>query len=199
MRGAQVASDLLDQAFADFVGINRTDARCIDIVEQHGRVTAGDLAKEAGLTTGAVTALVDRLEEAGLLQRAYDRSDRRKVFIELTPAAQGLSEEVYGPMGRARTTYLQGLSDDQLVTIISFLEVTRRVSIELAEAVRNRTTSKVAPLRFRIEQAKMLKADAKTLLKTVKNELKDLARVGIDISVTQWVKDETGRWVKKTD
>lgn len=196
MRALQLADDLQDQAFADFVGINRTDLRCMDIVDQRGRLTAGELAKEAGLTTGAVTALVDRMEAAGLLRRSYDPNDRRKVFVELTPDAQRLAAEVYGPLDQTGQVHLDSLNDQQIFTIIGFLEVSRRITMENVEAVRGRTAKKAVPLRYRIEQAKMLKNDAKTLLKTIKNEVKGLTGVVIDLQGSKWERDEDGRWVK---
>jgi DNA-binding MarR family transcriptional regulator len=199
LRALQLASDLMDQSYADLVGINRNDLRCVDIVDQKGRITAGDLAREAGLTTGAVTALVDRMEKAGLLRRVDDPKDRRKVWIELTTEAKKWGEEVYGPLNRTGSSQLESLSDEQLFTIIGFLEVSRRITMESVEAIRGRTATKAVPLRYRLEQAKMLKNDAKALLKTIKNEVKGLTSVVIDIHGSKWVQDEKGRWVERKD
>jgi DNA-binding MarR family transcriptional regulator len=199
LRALQLAGDLMDQAFADFVGINRNDLRCIDIVDQRGRITAGELAREAGLTTGAVTALVDRMEAAGLLRRSYDPRDRRKVWVELTAEAQKLGDEVYGPLNQTGQMHLDSLSDEQLFTIIGFLDLSRRITMESVEAIRGRTATKTVPLRYRLEQAKMLKDDAKTLLKTIKNEVKGLTAVVIDIHGSKWEQDERGRWVERSD
>jgi DNA-binding MarR family transcriptional regulator len=197
LRALQLAGDLMDQAFADFVGINRNDLRCIDIVDQRGRMTAGELAREAGLTTGAVTALVDRMEVAGLLRRTYDPEDRRKVWVELTEEAKKLGDEVYGPINQTGQMHLDSLSDAQLLTIIGFLELSRRITMESVEAIRGRTAGKSVPLRYRLEQAKMLKEDAKALLKTIKNEVKGLTAVVIDLRGSKWEQDEQGRWVER--
>ncbi|MGH8871482.1 MAG: MarR family winged helix-turn-helix transcriptional regulator [Acidimicrobiia bacterium] len=199
VRGAQTATDLMDEAFCDFLGINRTDGRVLDIVDQHGQMTAGDLAREIGLTTGAVTAVVDRLEKADLLQRKGDPTDRRKVLIELTTEARRLGEEVYGPMAQATSPYIESLSDQDLLTVIQFMEANRRVNLELARTVRARIPSRKMPLRYRLEQAKALKTDAKTLLKTIKGEVKDLASVVIDLSGSRWEQDDEGRWVRSAD
>ncbi len=197
LRSLQLASDLLDEAYADFVGINRTDLRCMDIVDQRGRVTAGELAREAGLTTGAVTAVVDRMETAGLLQRTYDANDRRKVWIELTPDAQRLGEEVYGPLDQAGQMHLASLGDEQVLTIIGFLEVSRRITMENVEAIRSRTTTKTMPLRYRLEQARMIKDDAKALAKRIKQELKEMKVIVVDLHGSKWGQDEDGRWVER--
>lgn len=197
LRSLQLASDLLDEAYADFVGINRTDLRCMDIVDQRGRVTAGEFAREAGLTTGAVTAVVDRMETAGLLQRTYDANDRRKVWIELTPDAQRLGEEVYGPLDQAGQMHLASLGDEQVLTIIGFLEVSRRITMENVEAIRSRTTTKTMPLRYRLEQARMIKDDAKALAKRIKQELKEMKVIVVDLHGSKWGQDEDGRWVER--
>ena len=73
------ANDLADQAVADYLGLNRTDARCLDIIERLRGVTAGRLARESGLSTGAVTTVLDRLERSGLARRTSDPEDRRRV------------------------------------------------------------------------------------------------------------------------
>jgi DNA-binding MarR family transcriptional regulator len=199
VRSAQSATDMLDEAFAGFVGINRTDARCLDLVDQHGRMTAGDLAREAGLTTGAVTAVVDRLEVTGLMQRGSDPMDRRKVVLELTPEAKKLVDQIYGPVAEAAQPYLDSLSDQQILSLIGLFETSRRINLEHAEAVRARTDTKKVPLRYRLEQARAIKDEAKALLKTLKRDVKDLASVVIEISGSTWEQDESGRWVVRPD
>src|SRR3954464_15491067 len=84
-RAYQTSNDNFDQAVADHVGMNRTDMRCLDLIDQAGGMTAGELARAAGLTTGAVTAVIDRLEKAGMARRVPDPSDRRRVRLEVTP------------------------------------------------------------------------------------------------------------------
>ena len=69
------------------LGLNPTDVRCVDLLDQHGTMTAGALAELAGLSTGAVTFLLDRLERAGFVRRVRDLEDRRRVLVELVPLA----------------------------------------------------------------------------------------------------------------
>ncbi|MGA8038737.1 MAG: MarR family transcriptional regulator [Acidimicrobiia bacterium] len=199
LRGAQTASDLMDDAFCDFIGVNRTDGRCLDIVDQRGPMTAGDLAREVGLTTGAATTMVDRLVTAGLLERSGDPHDRRKVLVALTPEAKRLAAEVYGPMAEASSPYVEALSDQDLLTIIRFLETSRRLNQELAGRVRARVPRRKASLRYRLEQAKVLKDDAKSLFKTIKSEMKDLVSIAMVVGGTRWVQDEHGRWQEIKD
>lgn len=197
MRASQVASDMMDEVFCEFVGINRTDGRCLDVVDRFGEITAGQLAEEVGLTTGAATAMVDRLERAGLLERTRDRADRRKVLIRLTPEAKEIGQEVYGEMARASAPYIASLSDGDLLTLISFLDASRHINVELANTVRQRILKRKVPLRQRLEQARALKDDAKALFKTVKREMKDWVKVDFLVGDTRWVKDERGRWVEE--
>jgi DNA-binding MarR family transcriptional regulator len=85
IRRSQNATDRFDQAVADALGMNRTDMRCIDVLQREGPVTAGRLAEATGLTTGAMTTALDRLERAGYARRTRDAADRRRVVVELTP------------------------------------------------------------------------------------------------------------------
>src|SRR3954471_6583963 len=65
LRLSGATNDIADQVVADYLGLNRTDARCLDIIERLDGVSAGRLAREAGLSTGAVTTVLDRLPRAG--------------------------------------------------------------------------------------------------------------------------------------
>lgn len=95
-RAQQVASDALDQAAADVLGLHRTDFRALDVLDQRGRLTAGELAAAMHLTSGAVTSVVDRLEKGGWARRVRDPDDRRRVLVEASPKLRRLGEEFYG-------------------------------------------------------------------------------------------------------
>src|SRR6516164_8923526 len=86
---------LFHQAIADRLGMNVTDHKCADILLRSGPITAGELAQRTGLTTGAITGVIDRLEQAGFVRRAKDPGDRRRVIIE--PLARRM-ERVIGPL-----------------------------------------------------------------------------------------------------
>jgi DNA-binding MarR family transcriptional regulator len=122
VRAYQTAVDNFDQAMADHIGINRTDARCVDLIDQAGGMTAGELAKAAGLTTGAVTAVVDRLEAAGVARRVADPADRRRVRIEVTPRLWELSEPLLGPMLAESRAIVALLSDAEIERFTDFLQ-----------------------------------------------------------------------------
>src|SRR4051794_26920350 len=87
---------LFSQALADRLGINLTDFKCLSILERTGAVTAGKLAELTGLTTGAVTGLIDRLEKAGWARRVRDPNDRRHVIIEAAKERSADFEALFG-------------------------------------------------------------------------------------------------------
>jgi DNA-binding MarR family transcriptional regulator len=127
IRGWQTDQDMFDEAAAAYVGINRTDARCVDLIDRAGRMTAGQLATAAHLTSGAVTAVLDRLEAAGLVRRVRDPGDRRRVLVEATPRLAVVSAPIYGPLVEEGAGWIAKYSDDQLETILDFIERNREI------------------------------------------------------------------------
>jgi DNA-binding MarR family transcriptional regulator len=125
IRKFQNAQDEFDDAAYARLGINRSDGRCIDIIDMHGRVTAGQLASESGLSTGAVTTLLDRLERAGYVHRVRDTVDRRRVLVELTDEARRRAGEIWGPIAAESAETIAGYSDAELVFLRDFLQAGR--------------------------------------------------------------------------
>ena len=138
VRMHQNAVDQVDEAAFAFMGINRTDGRCLDILDRTGRVTAGELAAESGLSTGAITAVIDRLERAGYVVRLRDDRDRRRVLIELTDEARRLVAEVYRPVAEQGGAVLSAYSDEQLVLIRDFMDKGREFLTRHAATVRQK-------------------------------------------------------------
>ena len=131
-----VAADVADQVVADYLGINRTDARGLDIIERLGGVTAGRLARESGLSTGAVTTVLDRLERSGLARRTSDPGDRRRVLVEMTPAARAASEELSRPLVEAATEQMLRYSEEELTLLREYHRSSRALAQAHAERVR---------------------------------------------------------------
>jgi DNA-binding MarR family transcriptional regulator len=121
IRRHQNGVDAVDEAAAERLGLNRTDMRCLDIVEQNGAITAGQLAAAMGLSPGAVTTMLDRMEAVGYLRRVRDQDDRRKIMVELTPLAQARTWEIYGPLAKWGTSELGRLSETQLSFLLDFM------------------------------------------------------------------------------
>jgi DNA-binding MarR family transcriptional regulator len=130
------ANDMADQAVADYLGINRTDARCLAIIERLGGVTAGRLARESGLSTGAVTTVLDRLERSGLARRRSDPGDRRRVLVEMTPAARHANEDLYRPLVEAASDQLLRYSEAELALLREYHRASRALTEAHAARVR---------------------------------------------------------------
>jgi DNA-binding MarR family transcriptional regulator len=146
IRAGQRATDAVDEAVTELLGVNRTDSRCLDILEQHGRMTAGRLAELSGLSTGAVTAVVDRLERAGYAQRVPDPRDRRRVLVELTERAQALIWELMGrPMREAARPVMDAYTNPELELLIEFQRRAREMQERHAQWLREQLGSPEAP------------------------------------------------------
>jgi DNA-binding MarR family transcriptional regulator len=138
LRGNQRATDMVDEAACRLMGINRTDSRCLDILEQRRRVSAGELARDARLTSGAVTAVIDRLERAGYARRISDPDDRRRVLVEPTTKALEVTEELMGPLGEPGYKKVADYTDEQLELLVEFLRFGRELQERHADWLRER-------------------------------------------------------------
>ncbi len=121
------AADRLDEVVATQFGLNRTDLRCLGVLYRRGRVTAGELADESGLTPGAITTVLDRMERAGYANRVADPSDRRRVLVISTAATREIGARLYGEVEVAGRSELEQRSVDELVVIRDYLRRTRLV------------------------------------------------------------------------
>jgi DNA-binding MarR family transcriptional regulator len=121
VRTSQNQTDLFDETAAAKMGLNRTDHRCLDILERSGPISAGDLAAASGLTTGAITVVLDRLERSGYARRTRDSGDRRKVLVQLTDKAQRAALALYGPLAESYAALVESYSTDQLALILQFM------------------------------------------------------------------------------
>ncbi len=129
VRESQRAADITDDLLCQLMGINRSDSRCLDILDQRGQMTAGALAQESGLSTGAITAVIDRLEKAGYAQRVPDPADRRRVLVELTDKARAAAYELMVvPLVTATRPLLERYSERDLELMIDFMEQAAAVS-----------------------------------------------------------------------
>lgn len=130
-------SILFQQAIATLAGVSATDLKCLDYVRRGGDVTAGDLARLTGLTTGAITAAMDRLEKAGLARRERSPVDRRKVLIRLSDSP--LMKRImpfYESLANEVAALLERYSSKQLETIRDFCEGSIGVLKRQTEVVR---------------------------------------------------------------
>lgn len=137
---------LFNQAVADRLGLNPTDLQCLNILYEAGPIPAGRLAELSGLTTGAITGVVDRLERAGYARRAPDPGDRRRVIVE--PLAEAAEREIgplYAAMARGTAELLAPYSDRDLAILLDF--VTRSHPLNREETARLRAATPARPPR----------------------------------------------------
>ncbi|MER7212665.1 MarR family transcriptional regulator [Streptosporangium sp. NPDC000239] len=130
VQAGQTAVDAFDEAVAIHLGVNRTDLRCLEILVREGsegNVTPSVLGTGLGLTTGSVTAMLDRLERAGYLTRSPDPGDRRKVVVRATPETLAKVEELYGPVVERGRRLISGYSDEEIRFVLGFLRGSREL------------------------------------------------------------------------
>jgi len=123
-------------AVAERLGLSLTDLRYLQIIAQAAPVTAGEIAERTGLTTGAVTRMVDRLEQAGYVQRSRDAADRRRVVVTAEPEAVARIGPMYEGMAAAWRRVLSAYSDEHLEVILDLFQRMREVSRRESERLR---------------------------------------------------------------
>lgn len=141
VRKSSALGVIFGQTVANSVGVSSSDLECLDFLNIEGRVTAGRLAELTGLTTGAITGLVDRMEKAGFVRRERDEEDRRKVYIAIVPEALGKVGRFYEPLQKAVTKNWEAYSDAELKLILRFMSE----GYETMLGVLDDLTSKQAP------------------------------------------------------
>lgn len=129
LRALSTVQDRLDQYATQRFGLNRTDLRALDLIGQAGTTSPTALAAALGMSTGATSAVLDRLEAAGYAFREPDPHHRRRTLVRLTTAAQQLTAQIFEPLIRATTEHAARHTDEQLRGIAAFL-ATHRHTIE---------------------------------------------------------------------
>ena len=114
------AATLFAHAIAKSSGIHPTDIRCLDFLSRHNFATAGDLAEVTGLTTGAVTAVINRMEKAGIVRRTTDTKDRRRVIVELIKGHFNRLQPTRDLFANEIPLLLSGYEENELRTIMDW-------------------------------------------------------------------------------
>lgn len=133
-REMSTATILFHTALAQRLELNVTDWKCTDLVDRFGPLSAGRLAELTGLTTGAITGIVDRLEKGGFVRREPDPNDRRRVIIRTVDDRRPDVEAVFGPFVRALGDLNARYSEEGLALICDYMQ--QAAAILLREAVR---------------------------------------------------------------
>ena len=133
---------LVSQVLADQLGMHSSDLEALGFLLDEGAISAGRLATLTGLTTGAVTRMIDRLERGGYVRREPDPSDRRKVMVHLVPEQLGEIMRHYEPITQAAHDLYAHYTDEELTLILDYLN--RAYEVGLAETARLRTIASQA-------------------------------------------------------
>jgi DNA-binding MarR family transcriptional regulator len=122
-RELSTAVVMFHDAVGKRLGLSGTERKLLDVLDRLGPSTAGELATHTGLTTGAITGVVDRLVKAGYAQREPNPRDRRSVIVTrlANPATERLGPEVFTPLGRAIADLSAHYQPTELAAIASYL------------------------------------------------------------------------------
>lgn len=120
-REFNVQAVMFSQAVADRLGINATDLQCLNVLALTGPIPAGKLAEITGLTVGAITGVMDRLERVGFARRERDTNDRRRVIVGLVPESDERNlVPLFESVRRASTELYSHYADEELGIILDF-------------------------------------------------------------------------------
>lgn len=136
MAALQNATDLVDDAAAEVMGVNRTDLRILELLSRQGPSSASELADRAHRSRGAMTTALDRLERAELVLRVTNSEDRRGVQVELTALAQAWIAQIWGPLAAEGQALVAHFSTEELLVVQRFLERATRLQETHAERIR---------------------------------------------------------------
>lgn len=115
-------SVLFQQNMAQKIGVSHTDLKSAEILNETGPITAGELSKITGLSTGSVTALINRLEKSGYVKRERDQLDGRKVMIMPIPERQEQIKSHYQSLSMATKELCSAYNKQELILINQFVE-----------------------------------------------------------------------------
>jgi DNA-binding MarR family transcriptional regulator len=139
VRRSQEATQRFDAAVAEAAGVNLTDMRCLEVLGLEGPVTAGRLAEATGLTSGAMTTALDRLERSGYARRVRDTTDRRRVLVEITPLALEGAARFYGEQMAHSEQLFARYTTPQLELLLDFVRDGRELNERAAAKLEAQT------------------------------------------------------------
>ena len=130
---------MFHQRVADVLGLHITDHKCLDIIYRFGAMPAGKIGEMTGLTTGAVTGIIDRLEEAGYVRRTSDPKDRRRTIVEPTgnKKLERKIEGIFIPLHERMQKLLSSYSDSELGFLLDAMTEILKQTREESEKLRS--------------------------------------------------------------
>jgi DNA-binding MarR family transcriptional regulator len=129
---------MFHQAVAEKLGLNATDLKCLDLARGEKDITAGRIAELTGLTTAALTSVIDRLEARGIVRRERDVSDRRKVFVRPVPERMSEIGKLFESLDRSMRQFYADYSVDDLTLLRDFAVEADKVMLAETKKLRAR-------------------------------------------------------------
>ena len=132
---------LLHEELGRAVGLSAADYRALGFVRREGPLSLGEFADRLGVVPSAATAIADRLEHAGHVERSPDPNDRRRVRLAALASADpesSLEAQVFGGIGRATAEFLETLAPDQLDAVLTYIRLTTQLLTEARLELRAR-------------------------------------------------------------
>lgn len=143
--GAQ--SVITSRVVADHFGLHMTDLEVLDLIFLRKQASAGELADATGLSSGAVTALIDRLANSGYVERAEDPTDRRRVIVRVRPEAIEPIKAAYMSMQKHMFDLWSTYSAEELEVIVDFAGKSTALAVECLKDLRERSPPQAAKRR----------------------------------------------------
>jgi len=137
IRAAGAQRILYSAVLANKLGLRQIDLECLFIITLNDKVTPGRLADETGLTTGAITGVVDRLEKGKFIKRVRDSNDRRRIFLEPVAKRIAIIRAANRRMHELWERDLAQYSDDELEVLLDFANRNYRSAVDATIALRS--------------------------------------------------------------
>lgn len=142
IRQSSALGAMYNQIVAGQIGITSTDLECLDLISLKGVMTAGQLADATGMTTGAVTGILDRLEKGGFARRERDAHDRRKVLVRPRQAVERRIQPHFASLAAAMDELLSRYTDAELELLLDYASRSHAVMVDEIAKLKDPTAGK---------------------------------------------------------
>jgi len=192
LRRVNLQGSFFGQTVAIRFGLSESDVEALQVLVDTGAATAGRLSELMGLSSGAVTRVIDRLEQAGYVRRVPDPADRRRVIVELVPEKMAAVDATMARFGAKSASEIGRYSDAELAVINDFLTRMAEVTRDEANAMRDDTDRETgspseyaAPIGGLSRARLLFRSGANELLVRGSADFDDLYRAKFDGPVPQ--------------
>ncbi len=179
-RELSTAIVVFHEAVGRKLGLSATERKILDVLHRTGPSTAGQLAEHTGLTSGAITGIVNRLAHAGYVRRDANPADRRSIIVSrrASPRLDRVRPEIFGPLGQAITELSAKYTQAELGAIASYLtglteilrEQTQRISTSAQPGTHQAQRDQVVRIRRQQQQDRREEAQARREQRRVRRD-----------------------------